>query len=48
MFGRHGQRHTFLGLGEENLPGLQAGIFQRGSFEVQLAAVTVARHLADR
>ena len=45
---RHGQGHALLGLGDKDLPRLQAGVLQGGTVEVQFKAAGVLGHLAHR
>ena len=43
----HGQGHPLLGLGEQDLPGFEAGVLERGLLQVELAAAVTGGHLAD-
>ena len=45
---RHGEGHPLLGLGDEDLPGVEARVLQRRLGEIQLAAAGEARRLAHR
>ena len=48
FLGGHGQGHSFLGLGNKDLPGLQATVFQWGTIEVHLETTGIFRHLTHR
>ena len=46
-FRRDGEAHAFLRLGDEDLPRLEAGVFERGLREVHVAAAADVRQFAD-
>ncbi|OPZ60815.1 MAG: hypothetical protein BWY87_00246 [Deltaproteobacteria bacterium ADurb.Bin510] len=48
VFGGDRQAHALLGFGNQNLPGLQAGILEQRLVELDAAAAREFGHLADR